>query len=175
MDHLYVFFGECLFRFSAHCFHWVVFFFFFLILSCMSCLYTLEFNPLLAASFAILQLRWVELFIVYELLIAAPSLLRSTGSRQKGFNSCHTLAQRLKLRGPRAWSQYLLPSCMWNLPQPGFELVSCIGRQILHYWATKKALMLIFDWVLWHEYYFVGFWMFLYVYKHSWDFFLRCS
>ena len=56
---------------------------------------------------------------------------------------------------------------MWNLPQPGFELVSCTGRQILYHWATKEALMLIFDWVLWHECYFAGFWIFLYFYKHS--------
>ena len=39
---------QCLFRSSTNFFDWVVF----LILSCMSCLYILEINPLSAASFA---------------------------------------------------------------------------------------------------------------------------
>ena len=42
---------KCPFTSSAHCFGWVVF----LILSCMSCLYILEINPLSLASFAIIS------------------------------------------------------------------------------------------------------------------------
>ena len=41
---------KCPFTSSAHCFGWVVF----LILSCMSCLYILEVNPLSVALFAII-------------------------------------------------------------------------------------------------------------------------
>ena len=47
--HLYVFFGKCLFRSSAH---FLIELFGFLLLSCMSCLYILEIKPLLVASFA---------------------------------------------------------------------------------------------------------------------------
>ena len=42
---------KCLFRSSAHV---LILLFVFLILSCMSCLYTLEINPLSVASFAII-------------------------------------------------------------------------------------------------------------------------
>ena len=41
---------KCLFRSSVHFSDWVVF----LILSCMSCLYILETNPLSVASFAVI-------------------------------------------------------------------------------------------------------------------------
>ena len=41
---------KCLFRSFSHFFYWVVF----LILSCMSCLYVLEINPLSVVSFAII-------------------------------------------------------------------------------------------------------------------------
>ena len=49
--HLPVFFGEIFVQVSSH-FFWLDFVF--LILSCMSCLYILEINPLLVASFAII-------------------------------------------------------------------------------------------------------------------------
>ena len=41
---------KCLFRSSAHFFDWVVF----LVLSCMSCLYILEMNPLSVVSLGII-------------------------------------------------------------------------------------------------------------------------
>ena len=47
--HLYVFFGDMSINSSAHFFDCVVFF---LILSCRSCLYILEINPLSVALFA---------------------------------------------------------------------------------------------------------------------------
>ena len=49
--HLYVFFGECLFR---SFFHFLIGLFVFMVLSCMSCLYVLETNPLSVVSFAII-------------------------------------------------------------------------------------------------------------------------
>ena len=56
--HLHVFFGEmsikglCPFFEWVFCFFVIELFFFFFILSCMSCLYILEINPLSIASFA---------------------------------------------------------------------------------------------------------------------------
>ena len=54
VGHLYVFFGEMSTSVFCPFFDWVVYFllFCFLILSCMSCLYTLEVNPSSVALFA---------------------------------------------------------------------------------------------------------------------------
>ena len=49
VSHLYVFFGEMSIYVFFLLFDWVVF----LVLSCMSCLYILEINPLSVISFAI--------------------------------------------------------------------------------------------------------------------------
>ena len=54
VSHLYVFFGKCLFRSFPH--FWIGLFVF-LVLSCMSCLYILEINPLSVVSFAIIFSR----------------------------------------------------------------------------------------------------------------------
>ena len=51
VSHLYVFFGECLFRSFPH---FLIRLFVFLVLSCMSCLHILEINPLSVVSFAII-------------------------------------------------------------------------------------------------------------------------
>ena len=48
LGHLYVFFGEM----SVSVFHFLIGLFIFLILSCMSCFYILEINPLSVDSFA---------------------------------------------------------------------------------------------------------------------------
>ena len=48
VSHLYIFFGELSFS------HFLIGLFVFLALSCMSCLYALEINPLSVASFAII-------------------------------------------------------------------------------------------------------------------------
>ena len=50
VSHLYVFFGECLFRYFPH---FLIGLFVFLAFSYMSCLYILEINPLSVVSFAI--------------------------------------------------------------------------------------------------------------------------
>ena len=51
VSHLYVFFGECLFRSFSH---FLIGVFVFLVLSCMSCLYILEINPWSVVSFPII-------------------------------------------------------------------------------------------------------------------------
>ena len=50
-SHLYVVFGECLFRSFSH---FLIGLFVFLVLSCISCLYILEINPLSVVSYAII-------------------------------------------------------------------------------------------------------------------------
>ena len=51
VSHLYVFFGEMSVYVFSPLFHWVAFF---LVLSCMNCLYILELNLLSVVSFAII-------------------------------------------------------------------------------------------------------------------------
>ena len=51
VSHLYVFFGEILFRSFSH---FLIGLSGFLVLSCMGCLYILEINPLSVVSFAII-------------------------------------------------------------------------------------------------------------------------
>ena len=51
VSHLYVFFGEISVRFFSH---FLIGLFAFLVLSCMSCLYILEINPLSVVSLAII-------------------------------------------------------------------------------------------------------------------------
>jgi len=51
VSHLYVFFGEMSFRSFPH---FLIGLFVFLALSCMSCLYILEINPLSVVSFALI-------------------------------------------------------------------------------------------------------------------------
>ena len=64
---------KCLFRSSAH--FWIAFFVF-LILSCMSCLYILEINPLSVASFAnIFSHSKCCLFLLFMVSSAVQKLL----------------------------------------------------------------------------------------------------
>ena len=69
---------KCLFRSSAH---FLIGFFAFLILSCMSCLYILEINPLSVASFAIIfsysEGSLFILFMVSFVVQNLSSLIRS--------------------------------------------------------------------------------------------------
>ena len=75
-------------------------------------------------------------------------LFRSTVSRARrlqqlqhagGLNSC-SLAPEHRLNRCGAWA-YLLCS-VWDLPRPGTELVSCIGRRIVYHCSTGEALMI---------------------------------
>ena len=70
--HLYVFLGKCLFRSS----HLLIRLFGFLILSCMSCLYILDINPLSAISFANIFSHSVScLFVLSVVSFAVQKLL----------------------------------------------------------------------------------------------------
>ena len=65
------FLEKCLFRSSAH----VLIMFIFLTLSCMSCLYILEINPLLVTMFAIIFSHFEGyLHLVYSFLCCAETL-----------------------------------------------------------------------------------------------------
>ena len=73
--------GKSLFRLYAHFLNWVVYLFIYFILSCMSCLYILEMNPLLVASVAnVFSQPMGCLFVLFVVSFAVPkflSLLRS--------------------------------------------------------------------------------------------------
>ena len=69
---------KCLFRSSAH---YLIRLFVFLILSCMSCSYILEINPLSVASFAnIFSPSEGCLFVLFMVSFAVQKLLSFTGS-----------------------------------------------------------------------------------------------
>ena len=73
LGHLYVFFEKCLFRSSAHL--WIGLFVS-LILSCMSCLYILEINPLSVDLFAnIFSHSEGCLFVLFMVSFAVQKLL----------------------------------------------------------------------------------------------------
>ena len=65
--HLHFFFRKCLFSSSAHfLFGCLWFFFFFWMLSCMNCLYTLDINPLLVISFGNISSHSVVVFFIVD-------------------------------------------------------------------------------------------------------------
>ena len=66
---------KCLFRSNAHFFNWVIFFF---ILSCMSCLYILEINPLYVASFTNILYK-LSFHFVYGLFYCAKAFKFNLG------------------------------------------------------------------------------------------------
>ena len=73
VGNLYIFFGEMSIRSSAH--FWIGLFVF-LILSCMSCLYILEINPLSVVSFAnIFSHSEGSLFVLFMASSAVQNLL----------------------------------------------------------------------------------------------------
>ena len=73
LSHLYVFFGEMSVQIFRLLFRWVVC----LILSCMSCLYVLEINLLLVASFAnIFSLSVGFIFILSMVSFVVQKLLK---------------------------------------------------------------------------------------------------
>ena len=77
-SHLYVFFGEMSVQVFCPFFDWV---FFFLTLSCLSCLYILETNPLSVASFAIIFSHSEYcLFILFMVSFAVRKLLNLISS-----------------------------------------------------------------------------------------------
>ena len=77
VSHLYVFFGEMSVYSLAH---FLIGSFIFLVLSCMSCLYMFEVNPLLVASFAIIFSHsegFFTLLIISFVVQKLVSLIRS--------------------------------------------------------------------------------------------------
>ena len=78
VSHVYVFFGEMSVKIFFPIFDWVVVF---LVLSCMSCFYILEINPLSVVSFAIIFSQsngcLFSLLIVFFAVQKPLSLIRS--------------------------------------------------------------------------------------------------
>ena len=78
VSHLYVFFGEMSISVFFPFFNWVVF----LVLTCMSCLYNLEINPLSVVSFAIILFHSEGyLFTLLTVSFAVQKLLNLVRSR----------------------------------------------------------------------------------------------
>ena len=99
---------KCLFRSSAH---FMIELFVFLILSYMSCLYILEINPLLVASFAnIFSHSLGCLFVLFTVPFAMQKLLRLIRSHLFIFVFiCITLGSGLKKILLRFMSESVLP------------------------------------------------------------------
>ena len=66
-----------------------------------------------------------------------------------GFRSCSSRAPEHRLRSCGSLAQFL--RSLWDLPGPGIEPVSCVGRQDLSHWATREArqpLLMVTRWFL---------------------------
>ena len=84
--------GKCLFRSSVQ---FLIGLFVFLILSCMSCSYILEINPLLVASFADILSQYVGcLFILFMVSFVVQKLLSLTRSQLFIFYFCFHYSRR---------------------------------------------------------------------------------
>ena len=70
--------------------------------------------------------------------------MRSSGVAAQGLNSCASLflQHRLKSCGARSWST---PWHMGSSRIRDWTCVSHTGRQILHHWDTREALLLIYN------------------------------
>ena len=66
-----------------------------------------------------------------------PPLLRSTGSRRAGFSSCGSCALECRLSSYGSRAQLLRG--MWDLPRPGLEPASPVGRRTPNHCATREA------------------------------------
>ena len=118
---------KCVFRSSAYFFDWVVF----LILSCMSCLYILEMNPLSVASFAnIFSHSEGCLFVLFMVSFALQKLLSLIRSHLFIFIFIF-IALGVGCRKILMW--FMSKSILPVLSSKNFQVSSLTFRSLIHF------------------------------------------
>ena len=135
--------GKCLFRLYAHFLNWVVYLFIYFILSCMSCLYVLDINPLLVASFVnIFSHSKGCLFVLFMVLFAVQKLFSLIRSHLFIFVFIFiTVRVGSKKILLRVMSKGILPV----FSSKSFVVISFTFRSFIHFiFVLESVLILLF-------------------------------